>query len=384
MNKYRYRYGVIILALTASCMLGACTQEDSPAATKPGALTLRLQLGLPVEMEVATRTTETTIGVEDVWIVQFIAAVEGAASKMIAKHYENTTDKNDVITWVDNDGKYNVTTGSDFTNTNSEFYVIANAGSTHAVLSILEEGSPLSALKACTKKIKDDALVPDDIVNEPGILVAGPVQYEAKASSDKVYISAHLQRAYAKVTVKWDVKPENFTGATFTATSLTVKNLPRTISFFERAGATSGAYPAESDIYTGEITPTLIGTDSVSFYMAENLRGMGISGTAQGKNLPGNGPESASGSRSLAGCTCITLSGDYKYDSNHTGAVGVKYSFYLGGDLTSDYNIRRGRAYALKITVSGVNSADLRVTITNGNVAVFDQVTEIGEIGVEI
>ena len=55
----------------------------------------------------------------------------------------------------------------------------------------------------------------------------------------------------------------------------------------------------------------------------------------------------------------------------------VEYKFYLGGDLVTDYNIYRDYHYKLTVNIAGPNSADLRVTITNGNVAVFDDVDNV-------
>lgn len=380
MNRYKYK--IIASVLAATFVLGACTaQEDVPVTAMSGTLALQLQLSLPAEMEIVTTRGEdaTVIEVKDVWVIQYIAAnTDGTASKMTAKYYTEG------ITLEDN--KYKVATSSDFMNEDSEFYIITNAG-THAGLSNLGESSDLSALKACVMKITENSLALSNITAEPGILVAGPVKFVKKGVGTNIpaSVSAHLQRANAKVSVTWNVASDIFTNATFTATSLTVENLPKTISFFERAGAESGTYPEMNDISTDAISFNDVSTGLVTFYMAENLRGIGTSNTAQEKNLIAKGPiSSENNSPSLAGCTCITLSGSYKYNASHTGAVGVKYRFYLGGNLINDYNIRRGYAYALNITVSGVNSADLRVTITNGNVAIFDQVTEIGEIEVEI
>ena len=47
------------------------------------------------------------------------------------------------------------------------------------------------------------------------------------------------------------------------------------------------------------------------------------------------------------------------------------------GDLVTDYNIYQDYHYKLTVNIAGPNSADLRVTITNGNVAVFDDVDNV-------
>lgn len=84
-----------------------------------------------------------------------------------------------------------------------------------------------------------------------------------------------------------------------------------------------------------------------------------------------------------AGCTYIELAGIYKYDPSHTDGVKVKYTFYLGGNFTNDYNIARDYSYDITFRIAGPNSADVRVEITDGNVAIFDEVDVIKNIIVD-
>lgn len=43
----------------------------------------------------------------------------------------------------------------------------------------------------------------------------------------------------------------------------------------------------------------------------------------------------------------------------------------------TDYNIYQDYHYKLTVNIAGTNSADLRITITNGNVAAFDDVDNV-------
>ena len=43
----------------------------------------------------------------------------------------------------------------------------------------------------------------------------------------------------------------------------------------------------------------------------------------------------------------------------------------------TDYNIYLDYLYRLTVNIAGPNSADLRITITNGNVAAFDDVDNV-------
>lgn len=396
MDMNRPRYKILVLMLAASFVLNSCTQEDASDGMNSGTLQLDLQLGLPVETEVVARATTTEIEVSDVWVVQYIAGnpdgvtEEEKKSRMIKKNYSNAN-----ISWQNDKGRYVVSDSAGetavFLNQNSEFYVIANANAItadHAGLSALTESSPLSDLTTLTKEIIDATVI--DVTAEPKLLVAGPVMFTQKAGGNNTSATfvAPLQRAYSRVTVSWNFEPEVFTGSSFTATSLIVRNLPQNMSFLERGGAESGAYPQVDDILVDEVT-LYDGTDptvnAATFYMGENLRGIGTAITAAEKNSSANGPLQADGNtRSLNGCTYVTLSGSYKYDNSHVAEVGVKYCFYLGGNLINDYNVRRGYDYKLNITVSGANSSDLRVSITDGNVIYFDQVTEIVPIDIEM
>ncbi|WP_196047712.1 DUF4906 domain-containing protein, partial [Parabacteroides distasonis] len=111
-----------------------------------------------------------------------------------------------------------------------------------------------------------------------------------------------------------------------------------------------------------------------TFYLAENIRGTGTATSAQEKNIGSKGPGGT-----LNDCTYLLVKGQYKYylgqisgASKYSDPIDVEYKFYLGGDLVTDYNIYRDYHYKITVDIAGPNSADYRVKITNGNVAVFD------------
>lgn len=402
MKMDRTKCGLIGGMLVLATLQSACSQGDFTAAPDAGELRLELQLALPLVTGIDTRAEGGAIPVNDVWVIQYVegnpagGTDEEKKSKLIKKEYGTST-----ISWNAAKGRY-VVSDTDatpvFLNKNSVFYVIANADTDaaipHAGLAALTDASTPADVQALTKEIID-ATIPvtsATLAVDPQLLVAGPVAFKEKTGGNDntaAILVAPLKRAYSRVTVNWKFEADVFTDASFTATSLTVKNLPKQMAFAERAGQESGAYPladgildSEITLYDATATPTPA-TSSVTFYMAENLRGIGTSATASGKNLPANGPLQADGTaRSLDHCTCITLTGTYRYDRNHAAGVGVKYSFYLGGNLSNDYNLRRGYDYTLNITVSGANSSDLRVTVTDGNVVYFDEVTEVEQIDI--
>ncbi|MCD8094507.1 MAG: DUF4906 domain-containing protein, partial [Bacteroides sp.] len=191
---------------------------------------------------------------------------------------------------------------------------------------------------------------------------------------------APLNRAYAKVSVTW-----NNTGTgTLAITGMDVYNLPNKMALYTRGGGSlSSTYPTQdADITAG---PTAVVTGNMAsgapqtFWMPENLRGMGTAPSFAEKGLKKYGPTKESdGSNSLKNCTYIVLKGTYAYtkDSN-ANTIAVEYHIYLGSNLKTDYNIQRGYHYQLTLNLSGANTGDVRVRITDGRVVVFDKVEEI-------
>ena len=131
--------------------------------------------------------------------------------------------------------------------------------------------------------------------------------------------------------------------------------------------------------------------------MPENLRGVGCGKSFQEKNLNAYGPKADGKAPALGGdgkpesggdlskCTYIALVGSYWYNYSTsaldaTNPISVRYRLYLGGNLVNDYNVRRGYHYTITVQISGANSGDVRVTITNGNVVVFDKVETIDKV----
>lgn len=394
---YIYILSFALFTCFSACESDTITELSAKRAGDCDKMGLMLGLSIPASLEIITTRANTTIAINDVWVVQYIAATsEGTSGQMFIHNYSGTAIATDADATT---GLIGVTTGNtDFRNTDSRFYIIVNAGQEHSGLKALKEAITDESTGTTSKTPIDLTSLLVDITTEataePELLTVGPIEFKERTEGGSganmsAAIVAHLQRAYAKVSVCYKVNPVDYPDGTFTATSVKVNNLPLQMAFYERAGAENGAYPILSTgtmkniEFSGDLVPA-VGSDLV-FYIAENLRGLGIATTAQGKNQGTNGPLAAADNvRSLEGCTSVTLSGKYKYGSSYTGEIGVEYRFFLGGNLVNNYNVERGKAYKLDITIGGVNSADVRVTVTDGNVSVFDHVTVIPEIKVDL
>lgn len=348
-------------------LLGGCSAE-SPLLPEDVALTF--QLSLPGSLEVTTRAEPDKkldeIIINNVWVVQYNANTGADDGTFImAKMFAN-----DAIGYRENNQTIKVTT-SEFSNYQSRFYIIVNAGDTFLDAFKQETTSDRSesALQKLTMNITAGA------TDEPTLLTCGPLEY--KPDKSQVVLVAPLQRAFARIKIAWK-KTTDFEGK-ITMDEVKVMNLPEYMALYSRGGGSLATnYPETADINTDFTT---IGTTALKegegriFYMGENLRGTGTGSSFSDKGLEAKGPGGT-----LAGCTCLVLVGNYEYPNlttDNPGKVKVEYRIYLGGNLMKDYNIQRGYEYQLTVNISGINSADVRVTITDGAVVVFDKVETI-------
>ncbi len=369
MNKQIISVTHLMVAYFWLCLTFSSCDRSFPADDKPGVI-IRLQV--PKSLEVTTKASELDgITISNVWVLQY-----NTVNNVLLK--AEMFDENAIGSA--SQGILEVAT-SDFFEIESSFYVIANAGSDFISSNEKETGtSPISEadLKAKTKAIVQGT------PGQPTFLTSKPVKLTVEsiqASGGKAVIVAPLDRAYARVNVEWAKK--DVVGSV-KIRKMEVVNLPKNMAAYARAGGGLDTnYPvlsANNIYYDAKAIINLdataypsgweVGTKQV-FFMAENLRGMGTGTTFAEKNKKEKGPGG-----SLEGCTYVLLSGEYTYPGAKD-PIGVQYKIYLGGNLTNDYNIQRGYSYDLKVYVTGANSADVRVTITNGNVAVFDEVQSI-------
>lgn len=380
---------ITLFYVAAIFLLVACESSESVDSESGG---ISIYLSLPPALSVDTRAGNIgDVTISDVWVVQF-----DADGKMLhAVCYGSSKISN----LGDSGALVQVETGN-FSDVKGTFRIIANFGESQSQLVAFSK-------KGDATKADLDGIIINytNYKSQPNYLVSDELEFKGTDESGKAVLLAGLSYAYSWVDVKWTNKVTD--PARFTLQSITAYNLPTSFAIGSRAGTSSGAYPTAS-VVTGTYTidavdtanpdPNGLSSNSTStFYMPENLRGVGCGKSFQEKNLNAYGPK-ADGTAPVLGsdgkpeaggdlskCTYIDLIGSYwySYDSGNptgTSPISVRYRLYLGGNLVNDYNVRRGYHYTITVQISGANSADVRVTITNGNVVVFDKVEEINKV----
>lgn len=146
-----------------------------------------------------------------------------------------------------------------------------------------------------------------------------------------------VRRCVAKVSYEIDVKDPNIE-----LRSVQLISLPRTAALFDPEAAPSSD---PVDYMDGPET-TLTGTAaSGACYLLPNLQGTVPSITDQRQKSPEHAPEHAS----------------YLLIRAVNGSRNLLYTVYLGGNNTSDFNVRANVHYTFRISILGDNEIDTRV-----------------------
>lgn len=146
-----------------------------------------------------------------------------------------------------------------------------------------------------------------------------------------------VRRCVAKVSYEIDVKDPNIE-----LRSVQLISLPRTAALFEPEAAPS-SNPSD---YTDGSETTLTGTAaSGTCYLLPNLQGTVPSIIDQRQKSPEHAPEHAS----------------YLLIRAANGSRNLLYTVYLGGNNTSDFNVRANVHYTFRISILGDNEIDTRV-----------------------
>ena len=376
---------ITLLCVAATFLFVAC-ESSEPVENESGGLSI--YLSLPPALSVDTRAGSIGgVSINDVWVVQFDA--DGKMLHAVCYGSDKISD------FGTSGALVQVETGN-FSDVSGTFRIIVNFG---------ESQSQLVAFSKNTNAQKVDlegiVISYSNYKSQQNYLVSDDIEFKGTDASGKAVLLAGLSYAYSWIDVKWTNKVAS--PARFTLQSITAYNLPESFALESRAGTTVGAYPAADQItntYPVDTDATDNGLSvngTYTFYMPENLRGVGCGKSFQEKNLNAYGPKADGKVPALGGdgkpetggdlskCTYIDLVGSYWYSYSSaaptaTSPISVRYRLYLGGNLVNDYNVRRGYHYTITVQISGANSGDVRVTITNGNVVVFDKVETIDKV----
>lgn len=198
--------------------------------------------------------------------------------------------------------------------------------------------------------------------------------------------SVELKRTLAMITV--GMKGENLrSGIVITPQRITLKQVPTSCTLGEGYKAASEAdinkdgygyqelrwAPIANDgehATTSPANPHSNDPDVIPLFMCENMQGADENISEQTGKVP-------SYSNQRPTCSYIEVTADYEYykelDSNAPSSIPsiltgtITYRFYLGENITNDFNVERNKHYQLTLNLSGWAGLVEDGKITNGN-----------------
>ena len=213
---------------TVSGLLAGCS-EDSVETSEE----FRFVLKLPPALTVDTRGTINQIPVNRIWVLQYVT--EGGKSTLKNKAFFTVPD--------DQAGKnppptIEITTGeTTFTQTNSRFYVIANA-----------EESFLKDFTGTEAELKAKTVAFSGYTNQPSLLTSGPLEYTPDLNKQGVIpLVVPLRRAYATISLSWNKKGDLAANnlSSLVVKSVSLYNVPAHMALYTRGGGSiKDKYPA--------------------------------------------------------------------------------------------------------------------------------------------
>lgn len=130
-----------------------------------------------------------------------------------------------------------------------------------------------------------------------------------------------------------------------------IRNVPAKMYYVEQA-LVNGVFPGEAETGAFKDVPFTPGA-LVSCYIPANIRGINSGITLPKDKYSGTAPKTT-----VDRCTHISFVAEEKKNPAHS----LTYSFYLGGNNTSDFNVRRNYIYTMNSEITQAAEDDKRIS----------------------
>nr|WP_165359918.1 fimbrial protein [Parabacteroides goldsteinii] len=344
---------VLLIPLWLFLAVGCSLEEISVKVSSDNVVPVSFQLimqpvhisvnqdGMP-DVKMETRSGDDAT-INNLTVLQFDWDAEtggnGATATCVTSRYlrapeplENTTDQ------------YSIGLRSQGSGQKQYLVFIANAGSVFQQY----EGKTLGDFR------EETVLLDQKTSSTENVLMIGTTNVPIESTENEVPFPVNLKRLVARIDFTWEAKP-TVTGTTFTPSSLRLMNVPKDLRYADgiTGAITADDYPAKEATNFKNYTSIVDHIEEgFTWYIPLNRHSQ--KGTAE------NIWEKTAGTAPDPFCTFIELAGVYR-TPNMPDQLAT-YSFFVGGDMTKDYNVFQNYNYKVHAEITGVNTFDLRVT----------------------
>lgn len=224
-------------------------------------------------------------------------------------------------------------------------YVLANAGESIYAKDEEEVSEVLLSIASA-----DDIVTP-----RGGLLMAGKSSPQVLEGGDRIEVP--LVRCVSKISLQCNFEALN-PDVEIGIRSIRLKNIPKRVLPFGENRITDAALSIDGMSVESPDTDML--EEGVSFYQYENMQG-----TLNPDNLEQSGKVVPEGSIYRSICSYIEMDAAY---SSPRKRGDILYRFYLGNDMTSNYDVVRNTQYSIVVRFNGdggVNENTWRVDCGN-------------------
>lgn len=276
----------------------------------------------------ASLRSSGTVSLSNVWVLQFdstATAGAGNAGDCVAAKYIGSVTSGDNINPV-------LMTG-----TGQVIYVIANGPASG---SITKESYTLSTFQSSA--YYSGRITGDDSIPYIGRIAGGTViDGSGELTVDDEKLVVILTRIASRISLNLD-----FAVGGYSVSSVKMYNAPSHMYYLN--GSAEGIFPAMPSISNitiegknAEIEPSMADSGSYVWYTGENKRGSNENIAGEYYKYAANAPDEY--------CTYIRI----KADKNDGSGASLMYTVFVGGNATTDFNVKKNWNYNIDVVASG-------------------------------
>ena len=328
-GKFIYLCALILLNLCVSC-----SRVEVPHCSDGEVVELTLDVDIltPVTKGVydPDDVSDPSSVVKNLWVIQFDGTSDDAA--LLGEP-----------TYIPDFASYDGRVSLVSTKTPCAVFLIANTFEDPSIFNI-PQGYKIKELRSRSRSVTKESDIMG--IGSDGV-TCHPIFMAEVVASDGIDEGEHLEAELRRNISKITVNIENTSAApnAVTIQSVQICNVPDVSYYIYSESGVSAPYPnLPEEKYINYAPVPWDGTPVVA-YLPVNLQGI----------VQGNNAESAKNRYAPKGATYVEVNGTYIRDGN---TVPVTYTFYLGGNMVNDYNLKGNYSYTYNFTINSLGDAD--------------------------